>query len=135
LVAILIGSILVLGKALTTHKFFAAVLQIEYAIDRFTMETKRQLDVLDKHLADNEYMVGDEISIADFAIWPWILCCFKYYGAEKFLDLDSYTHLKRWYDQIGERPAVKRGGRVNGFGPDAIAERHSKADFDRKPEE
>jgi GST-like protein len=99
------------------------------------METKRQLDVLDKHLANNEYMVGDEISIADFAIWPWILCCYQFYGAETFLDLDSYVHLKRWLNQIGERPAVKRGCRVNGFGPDAISERHSRADFDKKAQE
>lgn len=98
------------------------------------METKRQLDVLDKHLADHEYMVGDEISIADFAIWPWILCTFKFYGAEKFLEVDSYKNLNRWYNQIGERPAVQRGVRVSGFGPDAITERHSRADFETKNE-
>lgn len=116
------------------HFYKYAPLKIEYAIDRFTMETKRQLDVLDKHLADNEYIVGDEISIADFAIWPWILCTFKFYGGEKFLDVDSYKNLNRWYCQIGERPAVQRGIRVNGFGPDAVVERHSKADFDNKVE-
>jgi GST-like protein len=112
------------------HFYKYAPVRLQYAIDRYTMETKRQLDVLDKHLSNNKYMVGDEVSIADFAIWPWILCCQKFYGAQEFLQLDSYSHLMRWMELIGERPAVKRGMRVNGFGDDAVVNRHSRADFE-----
>lgn len=114
------------------HFYKYAPVKIQYAIDRFTMETKRQIDVLNQHLADKTYVCGDEVTIADFAIWPWLLCVVKFYGAEEFLDIkNSYPHVVRWMDLIGERPAVKRGIRVNGFGDDAIAERHSAADFDK----
>ena len=107
-----------------------APVEIKYAIDRYTMETKRLLDVLDKQLEGKEFVIGDEITIADFAIWPWIMCIDKYYKAREFLQLDSYTNVQRWVTSIGERPAVVRGLRVNGFGDDAVAERHSRADFD-----
>ena len=118
------------------HFFSYAPVQIQYAVDRFSMETKRQLDVLDKHLAGKQYLVGDEVTIADFAIFPWILCIKKFYkGADKFLQMDEYKNLGEWFDRIVARPAVQRGIRVNGFGPDAIAERHSAADFDVKTEE
>lgn len=111
------------------HFYSYAPVEVKYAIDRYSMETKRQLDVLDKQLADNTFVAGDELTIADFAIWPWILCIIKYYKADKFLELDSYTNLMRWYRVIEERPAVQRGMRVNGFGDDAVPERHSAADF------
>jgi len=88
------------------------------------MEVKREFDVLDKELATKTYIVGDEYTIADMAIWPWIMCCIKFYKAKDFLQLDSYTNLMRWYDLIAERPAVKRGCRVNAFGDDALAEVH-----------
>mmetsp|Transcript_10985 Transcript_10985/g.18617 ORF Transcript_10985/g.18617 Transcript_10985/m.18617 type:complete len:287 (-) Transcript_10985:103-963(-) len=113
------------------HFYRYAPVNIKYAIDRFSMEAKRQLDVLDQHLATQTYMCGDEVSIADFAIWPWILCMKKYYEADVFLEMQSYQNLQRWYDLIAERPAVQRGLRVNGFGDDAIAERHSADDFNK----
>eukprot|EP00545_Synedropsis_sp_CCMP1620_P013998 CAMPEP_0119006188 /NCGR_PEP_ID=MMETSP1176-20130426/2157_1 /TAXON_ID=265551 /ORGANISM="Synedropsis recta cf, Strain CCMP1620" /LENGTH=318 /DNA_ID=CAMNT_0006958077 /DNA_START=46 /DNA_END=1002 /DNA_ORIENTATION=- len=112
------------------HFYSYAPIHDKYAIDRYTMETKRQLDVLDKQLKDNEYIAGNgEVTIADFAIWPWIYCIIHFYKADTFVELSSYKHLMRWYDQIAERPAVKRGIRVNGFGEDAVTERHSRSDF------
>lgn len=113
------------------HFYKYAPFKIQYAIDRFTMETKRMLDVLDKHLAGKMWVCGEEYSIADIAIWPWIYCIVKFYKANDFLQINSYTQLMLWYGRVDERPAVKRGIRVNGFGEDAIAERHSKADFDK----
>ena len=117
----------------------------EYAVDRFSMETKRQLDVLDRHLAEEGekgsgsngkrrlYVCGDEYTIADMAIMPWILCLREFYGASEFLDLDSYEHISAWVARIRARPAVKRGLRVNGwgenFGP-PVKNRHPRADFD-----
>jgi len=106
------------------HFYKYAPLKIQYAIDRFSMEIKREFDVLDNELATKKYIVGDEYTIADMAIWPWIMCCIKFYKAKDFLQLDSYTNLMRWYDLIAERPAVKRGCRVNAFGDDALAEVH-----------
>jgi GST-like protein len=106
-----------------------APVNIQYAIDRFAMETKRQLDVLDKHLADKEFMVGDEYSIADMAIFPWILALSRFYKADEFLALPSYTHVARWCQALLARPAVQRGLRVNSFGDDAVPERHSPDDF------
>ncbi len=114
------------------HFYNYAPYPMEYPINRFTMETKRQLDVLDKHLSFNEYMAGDEYSIADMAIWPWYggLVLGKLYDAATFLQVDEYKHLQRWAKQIAERPAVKRGVIVNKtWGDDAqLKERHSKAD-------
>ncbi|KAL7546745.1 hypothetical protein ACHAWF_010076 [Thalassiosira exigua] len=112
------------------HFYRYAPLRIEYAIDRFSMETKRIVDVLDRHLEDKEYVCDDEYSIADMAIYPWIKCLSAGYEAADFLQLHRYEHVLRWMERIERRPAVKRGMRVNGFGPDAIKERHSAADFD-----
>jgi len=83
----------------------------EYAIDRFTMEVKRQLDLLDQHLAENTHMCGDEYTIADIAIWPWLYALFvdNGYGASEFLDVQSYKHVNRWIEHINEREAAKRG--------------------------
>lgn len=110
------------------HFYRSAPVKIQYAIDRFTVEVKRQMDVLDKHLADKTFICGAEISIADFAVWPWINALYKM--SNEFLQMDSYENVKKWRDLIAERPAVKRGIRVNGFGDDAVPERHSRADFD-----
>jgi GST-like protein len=93
------------------HFYHYAPFPQEYPIDRYTMETKRQLDLLDKHLADNAYINGDEYTIADMAIWPWYgrLVQGELYGdAVEFLQAEEYTQLKAWADKIAERPAVKR---------------------------
>jgi GST-like protein len=116
------------------HFYSYAPSKMQYPIDRFTMETKRQLDVLNQHLSNNDYMTGDEYSIADIAIWPWYgsLVLGDLYDAAEFLDVASYTHVVRWAKQIAERPAVKRGRRVNRtWGPEEeqLAERHSADDF------
>ena len=113
------------------HFYKYAPVQVKYAVDRFTMETKRLLDVLDKELATKEYIAG-EYSIADMCIWPWIMCVVKFYKAEEFVQLQDYKNLMAWYKRIEARPAVQRGCRVNGFGDDALTERHSKADFASK---
>jgi GST-like protein len=115
------------------HFYAYAPMKFEYCIDRFTMEVKRQLDVLDRHLAVHEYM-ADEYSIADIAIWPWYgagLAGGIYNGA-KFLDLDSYKNLARWREQIAERPGVKRGRLVNIISKTekGLHERHDASDFD-----
>ena len=117
------------------HFYAYAPLKIEYAIDRFAMETKRQLDVLDRRLADNEYMSGPEYTIADIAIWPWYgaLVQGRLYEAGEFLSVQDYRHVRRWADAIGERPAVKRGRIVNrAFGEpsEQLHERHDASDFD-----
>jgi GSH-dependent disulfide-bond oxidoreductase len=116
------------------HFYSYAPTKMQYPIDRFTMETKRQLDVLNRHLSENEYMAGDEYSIADIAIWPWYgsLVLGDLYDAAEFLDVASYTHVVRWAEQIAKRPAVQRGRRVNRtWGPEEeqLAERHSQSDF------
>ena len=116
------------------HFYSYAPSKMQDPIDRFTMETKRQLDVLNQHLSSNDYMAGDEYSIADIAIWPWYgsLVLGDLYDAAEFLDVASYTHVVRWAKQIAERPAVKRGRRVNRtWGPEEeqLAERHSADDF------
>lgn len=116
------------------HFYAYAPVKIEYCIDRFAMEVKRQLDVLDRHLADNEYMAGDEYSIADIAIWPWYGALVKniVYEAAEFLDTASYKNMNRWTDMIGERPAVQRGKMVNrGWGEleGQLRERHDASDF------
>ncbi|TMP65601.1 glutathione-dependent disulfide-bond oxidoreductase, partial [Pseudoalteromonas sp. S1609] len=117
------------------HFYSYAPTKMQYPIDRFTMETKRQLDVLNRHLSDNEYMAGSEYSIADIAIWPWYgsLVLGDLYDAAEFLDVGSYTHVVRWAKQIAARPGVKRGRRVNrtwGAEDEQLAERHSARDFE-----
>lgn len=117
------------------HFYAYAPTKIEYAIDRFTMEVKRQLDVLDKQLANNEYIAGSEYTIADMAIWPWYGGLVKgwLYGGAEFLAVQDYTHVQRWADAIGERPAVKRGRMVNRvFGEpySQLHERHDAGDFE-----
>lgn len=118
------------------HFYSYAPYPMEYPIDRFTMETKRQLDVLDKHLANNEYMAGDEYSIADIAVWPWYgnLVLGHAYDAAEFLETYSYTHLMRWAKQVGNREAVKRGRIVNktwGDDEPQLHERHDSCDIDK----
>ena len=116
------------------HFYTYAPEKIEYAINRYAMEVKRQLDVLDRHLAQNEWMAGD-YSIADMAIWPWygnLVLGRSYPEADKFLDVGIYTNLKRWADAIEARPAAKRGrivNKVSGDPSEQMAERHSSADF------
>jgi GSH-dependent disulfide-bond oxidoreductase len=117
------------------HFYAYAPTKIEYAIDRFTMEVKRQLDVLDKQLADNEYLAGSEYTIADIAVWPWYggLVNGWLYDAARFLSVQDYTHVQRWAKAIGERPAAQRGRMVNRvFGElsSQLHERHDAADFD-----
>jgi GST-like protein len=116
------------------HFYAYAPEKIEYPINRYTMETKRQLDVLEKQLADNEFMIGEEYTIADIAIWPWYgyLVLGKLYDSAEFLDVESYTNVQRWAKQISNRPAVKRGCMVNrtwGEPEEQLAERHSATDF------
>jgi GST-like protein len=119
------------------HFYAYAPMKIEYAIDRFTMETKRQLDVLDRRLAESEYIAGPDYTIADIAIWPWYGALAKglLYGAGEFLDVESYKHVQRWTAAIAKRPAVLRGQRVNRtWGNDGLPERHDKSDFEKKGE-
>ncbi len=107
---------------------------MEYPIHRFTMEVKRQLDVLDRNLADRRYICGDEYTVADIAIWPWYgrLMFNSIYEAAEFLEAASYRHLDRWAREIGERPAVARGKRVNrsSDNPWLLRERHDARDFE-----
>jgi GST-like protein len=117
------------------HFYAYAPTKIEYAIDRFAMETKRQLDVLDKRLATTEYLAGDTYTIADIAAWPWYggLVRGHVYKAGEFLAVHEYRHLARWASAIAARPAVKRGVIVNRtFGETQLPERHSAADIDAK---
>ena len=118
------------------HFYAYAPEKYQYPIDRYAMEVKRQLDVLDKHLADKAFMCGDEYTIADMAIWPWYgaLVLGRLYEAAEFLDVESYKNVVRWAKEINERPAVKRGVRVNrawGEESEQMLERHSAADFDK----
>ena len=117
------------------HFYTYAPVKIEYAIDRFTMETKRQFDVLDKRLADNQYLCGDEYTIADIAVWPWYgqVALNVVYEAAEFLQVDEYKHLNRWTKEIEARPAVARGRMVNktsGPPEGQLHERHDAGDFD-----
>ena len=119
------------------HFYAYAPIKIEYAIDRFTMEVKRQMDVLDRCLAENEYLGGSQYTIADMAVWPWYGALAKglVYEAGEFLQVADYKNLQRWTDAIAERPAVKRGRTVNRiFGDPAgqLRERHDASDFDTK---
>ncbi|MFN0250931.1 MAG: glutathione-dependent disulfide-bond oxidoreductase [Kofleriaceae bacterium] len=118
------------------HFYTYAPIKIEYAIDRYAMEVKRQLDVLDKLLATRPFIAGDTYTIADIAIWPWygVLVTDGIYNAKGFLSVQDYGHVQRWATQIAERPAVKRGVRVNRTGGSApVRERHSAADLDDAP--
>ena len=116
------------------HFYAYAPVKIEYCIDRFTMEVKRQLDVLDRQLAANRYISGEDYTIADMAIWPWYgaLVKNKVYEAAEFIEAHTYKHVNRWTEEIAEREAVKRGRRVNrNWGPEEeqLPERHSASDF------
>ena len=118
------------------HFYAYAPIKIEYAIDRFAMEVKRQLDVLDRQLGENEYVAGADYTIADMAIWPWYGALVKglVYGAAEFLSVHEYKNVQRWTDAIAKRPAVQRGRRVNRVTGDAasqLAERHDAQDFDK----
>ena len=119
------------------HFYAYAPIKIEYAIDRFAMETKRQLDVLDRRLAESEYLAGGAFTIADMAVWPWygaMTTGLLYNDAAEFLQIQEYKNLRRWTDLIAERPAVKRGRIVNAAWGDPdkqLPERHDASDFDK----
>jgi GST-like protein len=122
------------------HFYAYAPEKFEYPIDRFTMETKRQMDVLDKRLAKTKYIAGDDYTIADMAIWPWygVLTTGKLYNAAEFLDVKSYTNVIRWHDEIAAREPVQRGRKVNRIsGPeeDQLHERHDASDFDLRTQD
>jgi GST-like protein len=122
------------------HFYAYAPAKIEYAIDRFAMEVKRHLDVLDKQLAENEYVAGRAYTIADMAIWPWYGGLVKgvLYDAGEFLSVEDYRHVRRWADLIGRRPAVQRGRMVNrswGELSSQLHERHDAADFETKTQD
>ncbi len=133
------GSAPYLGGGLG-HFYAYAPSKIEYAIDRFAMEIKRQLDVLDRRLAESPYLAGPDYSIADIAVWPWYGALVKglMYGAGEFLDVQSYTHVQRWAEQINQRPAVRRGRMVNRNSGDPahqLHERHEASDFDTRTQD
>ena len=118
------------------HFYAYAPEKLEYPINRYAMETKRQLDVLDRLLATRRHIAGDDYTVADIAIWPWYgqMAQGLLYGAGEFLQVEQYTHLRRWADEVGARPAVQRGRRVNrtfGDPADQCPERHEAADLDR----
>ena len=122
------------------HFYAYAPVKIEYPIDRYAMEVKRQLDVLDRHLADARYMAGDEYTIADMAIWPWYGALVKgqLYGAGEFLQVQEYRHVLRWTDEIAQRPGARRGRMVNRTWGDAssqLHERHDASDFDTRTQD
>ena len=122
------------------HFYAYAPSKIEYAIDRFAMETKRQLDVLDRRLAESPYLAGDDYTIADIAVWPWYggLAKGLLYGAGDFLAVEEYKNVQRWADLIGARPAVKRGrivNRLQGDPKSQLHERHDASDFDLKTQD
>jgi len=122
------------------HFYNYAPEKLQYPIDRFTMEVKRQLDVLDRHLADNRYMCGDEYTVADIAIWPWYggMLLNRQYDAAEFVDAQSYTHAMRWTKEIDARETVQRGrmvNRVRGELHEQLRERHDASDFDTKTQD
>ncbi|AYG68912.1 MULTISPECIES: glutathione-dependent disulfide-bond oxidoreductase [unclassified Rhizobium] len=122
------------------HFFAYAPTKIEYAIDRFAMEVKRQLDVLDRRLAESEYIAGSDYTIADIAIWPWYGGLAKgwQYGAAEFLQVQDYKNVQRWAEQVYARPAVKRGRMVNRMSGDPseqLRERHDASDFETKTQD
>ena len=122
------------------HFYAYAPTKMEYPIDRFAMEVKRQLDVLDRRLAESEYLAGAEYTIADMAVWPWYGALVKglVYEAGEFLQVQDYKNVLRWTDQIAERPAVKRGRMVNramGDPASQLLERHDASDFDLRTQD
>jgi GSH-dependent disulfide-bond oxidoreductase len=122
------------------HFYAYAPSKIEYAIDRFAMETKRQLDVLDRRLAESAYLAGDDYTIADIAVWPWYGALAKglLYEAGEFLQVQDYKHVQRWTEQIAQRPAVKRGRMVNrtwGEPASQLHERHEASDVDTRTQD
>jgi GST-like protein len=122
------------------HFYAYAPIKIEYAINRYAMEVKRQLDVLDRRLAESQYLAGNEYTIADMAVWPWYGTLVKgqLYEAGEFLQVQSYTHVLRWTNHIAQRPAVKRGRMVNrvmGDPSSQLHERHDASDFDTKTQD
>ncbi len=122
------------------HFYSYAPTKIEYCINRFTMEVKRQLDVLNRHLETHRFMVGDNYSIADIAIWPWYGGIIRntLYDAAEFLDAPSYTHVVRWAQDIADRPTVQRGRMVNrtwGASEEQLHERHNADDFNTRTQD
>ena len=122
------------------HFYAYAPTKIQYAIDRFTMEVKRQLDVLDRQLADNRYLCGDDYTIADMAVWPWYggLVMGWQYDSGEFLDVEIYTNVKRWADETHSREPVRRGrmvNRVRGEPSGQLRERHDAGDFETKTQD
>ncbi len=122
------------------HFYAYAPSKMEYPIDRFAMEVKRQLDVLDRRLADHEYLAGNEYTIADIAVWPWYGALAKglLYGAGEFLSVQEYKNVQRWTDAIAQRPAVKRGRMVNrtwGDPASQLHERHEASDFEKRTQD
>jgi GST-like protein len=122
------------------HFYAYAPTKIEYAIDRFAMEVKRQLDVLDRRLSESEYLAGPEYTIADIAVFPWYGALAKglLYSAGEFLQVQEYAHVQRWSNAIAKRTAVQRGRKVNrAFGElsDQLHERHDANDFDTKTQD
>jgi GST-like protein len=122
------------------HFYAYAPIKIEYAINRFAMEVKRQLDVLDRRLAESEYLAGSEYTIADIAVWPWYGALAKglVYSAGEFLSVQEYKNVQRWTDAIARRPAAKRGRMVNrtfGDPSEQLHERHEASDFDTKTQD
>ena len=119
------------------HFYAYAPTKMQYPIDRFAMEAKRQLDVLDRRLAESRYLAGDDYSIADMAVWPWYgtLAKGQLYEAGEFLQVHTYTHVLRWTNEIAQRPAVQRGRMVNrtwGQPESQLHERHEASDFDTR---
>lgn len=122
------------------HFYAYAPVKIEYAINRYAMESKRQLDVLDRRLAEHPFVAGDSYTIADMAIWPWYgqLTLGRLYDASEFLQAESYTHVRRWAERIDARPAVQRGrmvNRVSGEPSSQLHERHDARDFDTRTQD
>jgi len=122
------------------HFYAYAPLKIEYAIDRFAMETKRQLDVLDRRLGESKFLGGNDYTIADMAVWPWYggLAKGLLYGGGEFLSVQDYKNVQRWTDAIAQRPAVKRGrivNRLQGDPANQIHERHDASDFELKTQD
>jgi GST-like protein len=122
------------------HFYAYAPIKIEYAIDRYAMETKRHLDVLDRRLGEVRYLAGGEYTIADMAVWPWYggLVRGEIYGAAEFLGVHEYKNVLRWTDEVGARPAVKRGRMVNrpfGSPAEQLHERHDASDFETKTQD
>ena len=122
------------------HFYAYAPFKMEYPIDRFAMEVKRQMDVLNRRLAESRFLAGEHYTVADMAVWPWYGALAKglLYGAGEFLSVHEYTHVIRWADEIGQRPAVRRGRMVNRASGDPasqLRERHDASDFDLRTQD